>query len=69
MTDEQKTQVRVLAAIGLVTAVGGAWLGYTLAQKHKMGGLVVGVLLAPAVAMPLGLLVAPGSLEPVRSKP
>ena len=63
MTPEEKRRVRIAAGIGLAATVVGGVVGYYVAQKHRAIGTVVGIFLAPTVAIPVALLVAPDALE------
>jgi hypothetical protein len=65
VTPEEKTRIRILAGVAVVTTIAGGFIGYTIASKHKLGGTVVGILLAPLVSMPIGLLLAPAAAEPL----
>jgi hypothetical protein len=63
VTPEEQKRIRILAGVALVTTIAGGFIGYTIATKHKLGGTAVGMLLAPLVGMPVGLLLAPGVAE------
>lgn len=69
MTPEEKRRIRIGAGIGLAATIAGGVVGYYVAQKHRALGTVVGIFLAPAVAIPVALLVAPDTLEPVKRTP
>lgn len=63
MTPEETRRIRILAGVAVVTTIAGGFIGYSIATKHKLGGTAVGMLLAPLVGMPVGLLLAPGVVK------